>query len=138
MPRGNNLVVHNFLLDPSKPPAVHYGAVSGLAAAGGPEAVRVLVLPNLKSFDAAILQPLRDKAAGADFETLVGVIVKAVRGLSDDAAAAAATMNGTNGATADVEAHQLAEFLGGIIGERVARLGDHSLNRAILDARSIE
>ena len=53
-------------LDPTRSPAVLFGAISGLSAAGGPEAVRVLVLPNMKSFDAAILQPLRAEGEPAD------------------------------------------------------------------------
>ena len=37
-------------LDPIKPFAVHYGALLGLQAVGGPEAVRVLIVPNLKEY----------------------------------------------------------------------------------------
>lgn len=129
-----------FFLDPTKPAPVLYGAISGLSAAGGPEAVRMLVVPNLKSVDAGILAPLRDRAGGTgtgslEFDMLVGAIVKAVRTLVDDAAV---LQNGVNGGTSDGEAAELVEFLGPIIGSRVAGLGDHRLNRAVLEARRIE
>lgn len=133
-------------LDPTRPPAVLFGAISGVAASGGPEAVRVLVLPNMKSFDTAILQPLRDKAAGdsgthaLEFEMLVGGIMKAVEGIvgSGGGAAMPAASNGVNGADLSREAEQVTEFLGPIVGQRVARLQNHALNRAILEVRHLE
>jgi transcription initiation factor TFIID subunit 6 len=129
-----------YFLDPTRTPPVLFGAISGLSAAGGPEAVRVLVLPNLKSFDAAILQPLRDRgeASSLDFEALVGGILKAISSLIGGAAASSAAANGMNGSTSAGEAAELTEFLGDIIGERVARLGKHALTKAVLDARHIE
>ncbi|KAJ9143832.1 Transcription initiation factor TFIID subunit 6 [Pleurostoma richardsiae] len=126
-----------YFLDPTKSPAVLYGAISGLSAAGGPEAVRVLVLPNLKSFDSAILQPLQERvgANSLEFEVLIGAIMKAIRGIIKGDLGLS---NGVNGATAANEAAELETFLGPIIGSRVAAIGDHHLNRAVLDARQIE
>ncbi|KAK4114789.1 TAF6-like protein [Canariomyces notabilis] len=124
-------------LDPTRSPAVLFGAISGVAAAGGPEAVRVLVLPNLKSFDAAVLQPLHDKgeAHALEFEMLVGGIMKAIESLvgSDKAVS-----NGVNGVDLSRETEQVVEFLGPIIGHRVGRLGNHALNRAILEVRHLD
>jgi transcription initiation factor TFIID subunit 6 len=124
-------------LDPTRGPAVLFGAISGVAAAGGPEAVRVLVLPNLKSFDAAVLQPLHDKgeAHALEFEMLVGGIMKAIESLvgSDKAVS-----NGVNGVDLSRETEQVVEFLGPIIGHRVGRLGNHALNRAILEVRHLD
>lgn len=124
-------------LDPTRTPPMLYGSISGLSAAGGPEAVRVLVLPNLKSFESAILQPLQDKgdASRLDFELLVGAIVKAIRSI---AKTDVSLSNGVNGAVSDNEAAELSDFLGPIIGSRVAEIGDHKLNRAVLDARQID
>jgi transcription initiation factor TFIID subunit 6 len=125
-------------LDPTRSPAVLYGAISGVAAAGGPEAVRVLVLPNMKSFDAAVLQPLREKgeAQALELEMLVGGIMKAVESLVGGTGIPAA--NGVNGVDLSKEAQQVTEFLGPVIGQRVARLANHALNRAILEVRHLE
>jgi transcription initiation factor TFIID subunit 6 len=127
-----------FFLDPTKTPAVLFGAISGIAAAGGPEAVRVLVLPNLKSFDQAILQPLQERreAGAIDFEALVGGIVKAIQTVAGDANSL--RLNGAqNGSSAD-DTKNLEEFLGPIIGQRIASLGNRALNTLVLDARNIE
>jgi transcription initiation factor TFIID subunit 6 len=125
-------------LDPTRSPAVLYGAISGVAAAGGPEAVRVLVLPNMKSFDAAVLQPLREKgeAQALELEMLVGGIMKAVESLAGGTGIP--TTNGANGVDLSREAEQVSEFLGPVIGQRVARLANHALNRAILEVRHLE
>lgn len=125
-------------LDPTRPPAVLFGAISGVAASGGPEAVRVLVLPNMKSFDAAILQPLHEKgeAHALDFEMLMGGIMKAIESLVG--AGSKAVTNGVNGVDLSREAEQVTEFLGPIVGQRVARLGNHALNHAILEVRHLE
>ncbi|KAK3402559.1 hypothetical protein B0T20DRAFT_2499 [Sordaria brevicollis] len=125
-----------FFLDPSKSPAVLYGAISGLAAAGGPEAVRILVLPNLKMFDEGILTPLREKgeASHFEYEALVGGIMKAIETLVEGI---------TLPTVSDVdelerEGQLVIEFLGRTIGERVARLGNQHLNRGILEVRHLE
>lgn len=124
-------------LDPTRTPAVLFGAISGVAASGGSEAVRVLVLPNLKSFDAAVLQPLHEKGEAhmLEFEMLVGGIMKAVESL---VAGGMAVSNGVNGVDLSREAEQVIEFLGPIIGQRVGRLGNHALNRAILEVRHLD
>ena len=124
----------NFL-DPMVPPSVWYGAVSGLSAAGGPEAVKVLVLPNLKDFHNSMLQPLQQKgeANRTDFELLVGAILKAIQTLVGEMEV---MQNGINGSTVEKEADDLKVFLGDILGDRVALLSDHRLNHAVLDSRS--
>ncbi|KAI0115607.1 TATA box binding protein associated factor [Nemania sp. FL0031] len=123
-------------LNPSMPPQVWYGAILGILAAGGPEAIKILVLPNLKSFDSTMLQPLREKgdASRLDFEMVVGSILKAVQSLSNEDI----MMNGVNGDTSDRDASQIKEFLGDIIGERVVRLANHQVNQAVLDAMNFQ
>ncbi|KAK4095815.1 TAF6-like protein [Parathielavia hyrcaniae] len=125
-------------LDPTRSAAVLYGAISGVAAAGGPEAVRVLILPNMKSFDAAVLQPMHDRgeAHAVDYEMLVGGIMKAIESLARGAGIPAA--NGVNGVNLSREAELVTEFVGPVIGQRIARLGNHALNRAILEVRHLE
>ncbi|KAF4595974.1 Transcription initiation factor TFIID subunit 6 [Ophiocordyceps camponoti-floridani] len=115
-----------YLLDPTKPPAVLYGAIYGLVEAGGPEAVRVLLLRNLKPIDTAILQPMRE---GIDREMLVQGFVQAVSSLAD----------GSRGRASDAQLAQLVEFIGPIVGQRVAEAGDNrGLVETILDARLLE
>ncbi|KAJ4196070.1 histone H4-like TAF Taf6, SAGA complex subunit [Fusarium falciforme] len=126
-----------YFLDPTKPPAVLYGAIHGLLEAGGPEAIRVLVLRNLKTFDTAILQPLKEKAEGTmDYEMLVQGIVQAVASLSERGESSVNGVNGT--ANLESEVSELKEFIGTIVGEKIASSGNRKLIRAILDARFLE
>ncbi|KAI5867335.1 DUF1546-domain-containing protein [Durotheca rogersii] len=128
------------LLNPTFPPAVWFGAVQGLVAAGGADVVKMLLLQHLKDFEAAMLAPLRergDATSRTEYEALVGAILKAIRLLADDdGGAAAPVVNGMNGYTNESEAAQVKAFLGDVIGERVVQLGDHKLNQVVLDARN--
>jgi transcription initiation factor TFIID subunit 6 len=125
-----------FFLDPTKPPAVHYGAICGLVAAGGPEAVRVLVLKSLKSFDNLILQPLKERnESSIECSMLVGGIAHAIKTLVDDGKP---SVNGVNGGVPEHEATELNEFIGSIVGEVIASLGNRRLIKEVLDARNIE
>ncbi|KAM0273255.1 hypothetical protein ACHAQH_008352 [Verticillium albo-atrum] len=124
-----------FFMDPDKLPAAHYGAITGLAAAGGPEAVRVLVLKYLKAYSDEVLQRLKDKGEGLDFELLVGGIVRAIATLvADDKTRA----NGVNGGPAAAQTAELNEFIGPILGERIAVLGNKRLVEQVLEARTIQ
>lgn len=123
-----------YLLDPSKPAAVLYGAVCGLSAAGGPESVRVLLLPNLKSFDDMILRPMRERGT-PDFEIklLLGAIVNAIKTIDKNEIG---MMNGVHSSTAEHTVTELTEFLGETIGRELANLGSARLNRQVLDAKA--
>ncbi|KAK5993910.1 Transcription initiation factor TFIID subunit 6 [Cladobotryum mycophilum] len=126
-----------YLLDPTKPPAVLYGAIHGLLEAGGPEAIRVLILRNLKSFDSAILQPLKEKSDGSmDYEMLVQGLVQSVASLAQHIEKTEA--NGVNGTTPESEISELKEFIGPIVGERIASSRNQQLIKTILDARYLE
>ena len=125
-----------YFLDPDKPPAVLCGAIHGLLQAGGPEAIRVLILRNLRTFDDKILQPLKEKnSESVDYGMLVQGIVQAVASLADSPDP---SLNGINGQSADVEETQLREFVGPIIGDRVVSSGNRRLIRTILDARMLD
>ena len=132
------------LLEPDRPVGVLFGAVAGLSAAGGPEAVRVLLLPNLRTFDTYVLQPLQERsgASSLEFEMLVGGgILKAIETLSASTASSLPSppaTNGMNGTTGEVETAELVDFLGPIVGNRVAQRGERRLNSVILEARNIE
>ena len=124
-----------YFLDPTKPPAVLCGAIHGLYEAGGPEAVRVLVLRNLKPFDQQILQPLKEKSEGSvDYQMLVQAIVQAVASLAprDDHG-----VNGVNGTVSDSDIVELKEWIGPIVGGRIAASGNRKLISAILDGRNL-
>jgi len=123
-------------LEPERSPAVHFGGISGVSAAGGPEAVRILVVPTLKDFDSAVLQPLREKGEPSrmDFEALVGGIMRAIETMADGVAVS----NGVNGTDLSREAEQVTDLVGPIIGQRVERLGNHALNMAILEVRHLD
>ncbi|ROV93568.1 hypothetical protein VMCG_08057 [Cytospora schulzeri] len=124
-----------YFLDPSKPAAVLFGAVCGLSAAGGPESVRVLLLPNIKSFDDMILRPMRERGVPEpEIKLLISAIVKAVKTI--DKNEIGGLTNGVNGGTTEHTATELVDFLGETIGREVANLGNAKLNREVLDAKA--
>ncbi|OAA41809.1 transcription initiation factor TFIID complex 60 kDa subunit [Metarhizium rileyi] len=126
-----------YFLDPTKPPTVLYGAIYGLLEAGGPEAIRVLVLRNMKTFDSAILQPMKERSEGSiEYEMLVQGLVQAVASLTPRGELGAT--NGVNGTASDSELSELSEFIGSIVGGKIATAGNRALVRTILDARSLE
>jgi transcription initiation factor TFIID subunit 6 len=128
-----------YFLDPTRPPAVLYGAINGLLEAGGPEAIRVLVLRNLKSFDAQILQPLKEKADGSmEYEMLVQGLVQAVASLASHAPSVTGDAANGAGAASTANVTELKEFIGSIVGDKVARSHNHRLVKTILDAQLLE
>jgi transcription initiation factor TFIID subunit 6 len=122
-------------LDPSRPPAVLYGAVKGLAEVGGPEAVRVLLIPNLRPFDEAILKPLRERgeATGLELEALLGGIMAALWSLCNGPREALEAKTGPP--TEQGVRNELVEFVGEIVGEQIARSRKEALIKAVLEAR---
>ncbi|KAH7318156.1 hypothetical protein B0I35DRAFT_353524 [Stachybotrys elegans] len=125
-----------YFLDPTKPPPVLYGAIHGLLEAGGPEAIRVLVLRNLKSFETGILRPLKDKSDGSmEYEMLVQGLVQAVASLAQREEPAT---NGVNGTAPDSELAELKEFIGPIVAGKIAASGNRKLVRTILAAQNLE
>ncbi|KAH8664210.1 transcription initiation factor [Xylariales sp. PMI_506] len=122
-------------LDINMPPAVWYGSILGVSAAGGPEAVRVLSLQNFKAFESGMLQKLKDgtESNRLELEAIVGAIIKTICTLVPENESLMS--NGVNGVS-ERETAELKEFLGDMIGDRIARLGDHRVIQAVLDARS--
>ncbi|KAH9909505.1 DUF1546-domain-containing protein [Xylariomycetidae sp. FL2044] len=124
-------------LNPDLPPQVWYGACLGMLETGGPEVIRVLMLPNLKDFENALLAPLREKgeASRTDYEMVMSAIIEALQALSEDSSF---MMNGIDGNPSAAEARELKDFVGELIGQRILALGDYSLNRAIVNARAFQ
>ncbi|KAB5516941.1 hypothetical protein GE09DRAFT_1159017 [Coniochaeta sp. 2T2.1] len=142
--RGNSLLrpkltrtCLKYFLDPSKSPAVLFGAVKGLAEVGGPEAVRVLLTPNLKHFDEAILKPLREKnGGGLELEALTGGIMSALWSLCNGPREALESRTGPE--TSEATRNELVEFVGEVVGDLIARGRKEALIKAVLEARAFE
>ncbi|CAL3970239.1 hypothetical protein PZA11_006499 [Diplocarpon coronariae] len=123
----------NFL-DPMKTLDVHYGAISGITVIGGPTAISTLILPNLKSYEYVLIKAQNELGPSDDRVTmLIAAIMKGV--LSLVATSPEVTTNGTNGTSA--EGQLIEDYLGPIIGGRVAALGNHRLNGAVLRSREL-
>lgn len=124
------------ILKTTNPPSVWYGALWALTSAGGPEVVRIILLPNLKKFETNMLIPLGQKTddfSRTEFESLIAAILRAVQSLVEDGDAT--MVDGANGHSTESEASHIKSFLGDIIGDRILRLGNHELNRVILETR---
>ncbi|KAI9744212.1 MAG: hypothetical protein M1818_002364 [Claussenomyces sp. TS43310] len=127
-PRLARICLKSFL-DPSMPLGVHYGALRALVIFAGPEAARMLIIPNLKPYESVLL-----KAGGegnTDVEMVIGAIMKGITSLSGDATIFTNGTSDDDDRTAELEA-----YLGPIVGKRVAALGDHALERLVLDVRN--
>jgi transcription initiation factor TFIID subunit 6 len=121
-------------LDPSQPLPVHYGAISGLSAVGGPETVRSLIIPNLKAYESVLQKGLSDGSERnrVAAEMVIGAIIKAVRTLTSEDEVML-----TNGHVDGEEERKdkLTELVGEIIGSRITALGMPGLERAVLECR---
>jgi transcription initiation factor TFIID subunit 6 len=71
-----------------------------------------------------------------DYEMLVQGIVQAVASLADHVESDANGVNRT--ASVETELSELKEFIGPIVGDRIAASGNRRLIRTILDARFLE
>lgn len=120
-------------LDPSRSLTEHYGAITGISSFGGPEAIRSIVLPNIKAYEYVITKALDDRGPNdIEVRMIVGAVVKAVESIAGPPSESMLT-NGANGSTD--EAQLIEEYLGTVIGSRIAAKGNHVLNMALLAAR---
>lgn len=120
-----------YFLDPSRTLGEQYGAINGLRTIGGSAGIQLLVLPNLGAYDSILEKAQKD--LGEEHEgvrMLIAGIMKAVTCIAEGPNAMANGMNGVTTASKELE-----EYLGSIIGSRVAAIGNHRLNRMILDSR---
>ncbi|KAL4942893.1 hypothetical protein BDV06DRAFT_191098 [Aspergillus oleicola] len=126
------------LLDPSKPFGAHYGAIIGLYAVGGAEAIRVLILPNLSTYGNLLKDGLaEDSSRRAEAERVL-IVLMGVLGSLREGVAKEALVNGNgvpSGITGVGEESKvkLENKIGGFLAGKVVDLGDAALARAILE-----
>ena len=118
-------------LDPNKPFAVHYGAILGLQAVGGREAVRVLIIPNLKEYGKLLQEAIEGGTpAKADAEMAVGAVLGVLEKLEEKRPPSL-----TNGYSVnEQENSKLVEKVGEYLSSRIVRMGQPHLVQAILEA----
>ncbi|KAI1391619.1 TAF-domain-containing protein [Hypoxylon trugodes] len=124
------------MLNPSNPPSVWYGAISGITKAGNPDVIKVLFMRNLKEFEKGMLGPMSQKVdatSRAEYGLVVGAIMGALTSLVEDTGADSDEMDGVS---SEGQINEIKAFVGNIIGERVANLGRPKLNEAILDGKN--
>ncbi|KAI9850956.1 MAG: hypothetical protein M1838_004741 [Thelocarpon superellum] len=123
-------------LDPNKSLGGHYGAIAGLQAVGGTEAVRVLILPNIKAYESVLRDEiLEDGPKKTDAEMVASALLKALRSLEADQMP---MTNGASGSGGEETRQRLIERLGVVMGTKVAELGRARLSHAILDDDNME
>ncbi|KUJ17608.1 DUF1546-domain-containing protein [Mollisia scopiformis] len=119
-----------YFLDPTRSLAEHYGAISGITLIGGPSAILTLILPTMKTYEYVLTKAQNER--GANDESLRMLIGAIMKGIMTIAESPTQMMNGLNGNAA--EGQLVEEYLGSTIGSRVVALGNHKLNKAILDS----
>lgn len=135
-PRLTRTCLKHFL-DPSKPLGTHYGAIAGLAAIGGRESVRVLIVPNLKLYEKVIGPDLEeDTPRKRDAEMVVEAIFSALKLLEEDEVLA--TIKRENGDSGDERLRELlGKRIGDVMAERVWKSGNRGLARSIVETSSV-
>ena len=125
-----------YFLDPNRSIAEQYGAINGIRTGGGPEGVSQLVLPNLKIYETILVKVQHERGENDEqYRMLLGAIVKAVQCITGDDEIF--MTNGMNGKAA-AQGAMVEEYLGTVIGSRIAVLNNHRLNEAILATRERE
>ncbi|KAI9760505.1 MAG: cytochrome b subunit of succinate dehydrogenase, Sdh3p [Chaenotheca gracillima] len=120
-------------LDPDKSLVVHYGSILGIQAVGGVDAIRVLLLPNLKVYEDVIREDLSDDGPRkTDAEMVLTAIIKALSTLEGEFMPATDEPSSTG----DEAKAKLTEKLGNVIGTRVTELRRPRLVSSILDESS--
>jgi transcription initiation factor TFIID subunit 6 len=134
-PRLVRSFLKNFL-DPRKPFPVHFGAVRGIAAVGGTECVRSLIVPNLNVYGGLLKEAMegegKEGKGKVDGEMVVGAILGALEMLLEEEGGESLL---TNGSGNDEEMRKrLEEKIGEYLAGRVMREGRKGLVKAIVEA----
>jgi transcription initiation factor TFIID subunit 6 len=129
-PRLARSCLKNFL-DPKKPFGTHYGAILGLDAAGGPDGVRILIVPNLKEYEGLIREEIMSNGTKqAEAEKVLSAIFNVLGTLVEDGLP---MMNGHTDEDAAEIRRRLIENVGELLGGRIADTGHIQLEKAVLE-----
>ena len=133
-PRLTRACLRHFL-DPSKTLGTHYGAIIGLAAVGGRESVRVLILPNLKLYE-KVYRPEIDENTSkrADAEMVVEGIINALGLLEQDETGILIKTERVG--ISDETREALAKKVGDVVADRLWKSGKLGIISAILGTAS--
>ncbi|KAF2721100.1 DUF1546-domain-containing protein [Polychaeton citri CBS 116435] len=117
-------------LDSHKPFGTHYGAVLGLTFVAGPQGIRSLILPNLKTYDLHLKPAIEDESKREQAEFVARAIMRALEILEQDAVGAPQSNGHPEG---DALQERLVEAVGEVIGNRVLQAGRPGLVNAVLE-----
>lgn len=119
-------------LDPDKPLGAHYGGIIGLRAIGGPELVRALIVPNLKEYEALLVEAIEgvEEARRKEGEMVIEVLLEALMSLEDDTVGS--VTGKANGHAVEMR-KEVEEKVGDLLAGRVMELGRPKLAKAISD-----
>ena len=118
-----------FFLDPKKPLDQHYGALKGLVAIGGKEAVRMLIIPNLKAYNRVLAKGMAESPR--DAEMVLGALVAAVKSIADEP-----VLGGDGDAMDEDLGGKVEEFVGGLVGGQIEKMGDRELMKSVLGCKT--
>lgn len=123
-------------LEPARTLEEHYGAIIGITAVGGAPAIESLVVPSLKTFE-YVLNKAQSEGEGSEtgLKMLIAALMKAVMTLVPEEES---MMNGVTSNGHSDEAKQVEDYLGSVIGGRVAGSGNHALIKKILEIKETQ
>lgn len=131
-PRLARTCLKNFL-DPTKPLCTNYGGIVGLHKIGGPEVVRVLIIPNVSEYDRLILKDSMEGDEGKRKE--VAMITEAlVEAMSSIEEHSLGQVNGYHSGNNGEVKEKLKAKVGELASIRILELGRPKLAKAILEA----
>ena len=125
-------------LDNNKPYGTYYGSILGLCAVGGGEAVRVLIMPNVKSFEEFIRDDIiHDTAKKIEADMCLAAIVKALLKMKDDDLDLWNKLYPDNSEGMDLDSNdelkgKLANKIGDLAAEEIMKTGDMKLAKIIV------
>ena len=119
-------------LDPTKPLGANYGGIIGLQAVGGPEAVRALIVPNLKEYEELVKDAIdsMDEGKKNEGEIVIRVLLEALVLLEEDSVG---SVNGFANEHAAERKEELGKKIGDLFAERILELGRSRLVKAIME-----
>ncbi|KAJ5280265.1 Transcription initiation factor TFIID subunit 6 [Penicillium angulare] len=118
-------------LDPTKPFNTHYGAVIGMQAVGGADAVRVLMIRNLRLYSDLLSEGLEDSARRPAAERVLTALLAVLASLRDSQTS---LTNGDPAFMSDDLRSQLNEKIGSLITTKLAEATEIRLAHLILEA----